>query len=87
MTLDDDDMGAVFRAMRDHDALRRRTNLARNAEKLDDSWTVHREDHWSKTLLGDRLDYWPSRNKFRWRGKTMTGDVFGFIRNREAGKK
>lgn len=31
---------------------------------------------------GKRLDYWPSRNKFQYNGKVMTGDVLGFIRKR-----
>lgn len=60
---------------------RRAQNLA-NANP--EGWTKHTDYHWSRTLCGDRLDYWPSRNRFRWRGKTRTGDVEGFIRNRES---
>jgi hypothetical protein len=38
-------------------------------------------------LLGDRLDYWPSRKKFRWRNKTYArwqykGTVQDFIADR-----
>ena len=47
-------------------------------------WTRHTDTHWSYRLLGEHLDYWPGPMRFRWRGKTMTGDVLGFIRNREA---
>lgn len=59
---------------------RRQSNLA----AADPSgWTVHSAYHWSRDLAGHRLDYWPSRNKFRYRGRTMAGDVKGFIAARE----
>jgi hypothetical protein len=73
------DMGEIFNAMRERDKERRHRNL----EAADPSgWTVHTSVHWSRELAGHRLDYWPSRNKFRWKGKTHCGDVDGFIRNR-----
>ncbi len=73
------DMREVFDAMRQHDKTRRMKNLS----GFDSSgWVQHSEYHYSRDLLGDKLDYWPSRKKFRWRGKTMTGDVAGFINNR-----
>ncbi len=48
-----------------------------------DGWHLHTEWHWSRTLNGKHLDYWPSRNKFMYEGKVMRGDVDGFIRKRE----
>lgn len=42
-------------------------------------WTEHRAFHWSRTLFGLRLDYWPTRRKFMYRGRVMTGDVWAFI--------
>ena len=45
----------------------------------DGEWTRHTEYHWSRTVAGDRLDYWPSRKKFQYRGKVMRGDVAAFI--------
>ena len=73
------DMGEIFNAMRERDKERRHRNL----EVADPTgWTIHTAVHWSRDLAGERLDYWPSRNKFRWKGKTRTGDVNGFIRNR-----
>ena len=50
----------------------------------DPDWTKHHDTHWSTTLLGDRLDYWPGPKRWRWRGVTMTGDVFAFIKARKA---
>ena len=43
-------------------------------------WTIHCKTHWYRELCGDRLDYWPSVSKFRWRGETRVGDVMRFIR-------
>ncbi len=38
-------------------------------------WTFHSETHWSRPLLGDKLEFWPSTRKFRWRDKTNYGTV------------
>jgi len=73
------DMAEVFRDMREMDKEQKERNLSKaNPE----GWTQHTEFHWSRDLAGSRLDYWPSRNKFQYRGKVMRGDVDGFIRNR-----
>ena len=81
------DMGDVFRSYRQAIRERRCQNAEYNAGQLladgDNVWVRHCETHWSTTLNGNRLDYWPSRCKWRWRGKTYTGDVFGFISNRK----
>lgn len=50
-------------------------------------WTRHHETHYSRSLLGDRLDYWPGPLRFRWRNETYTGDVLEFIADREAAEK
>jgi hypothetical protein len=42
-------------------------------------WTKHTDYHWSRNLVGKRLDYWPSRKKFQYAGKVMRGDVGKFI--------
>jgi len=47
--------------------------------KAPSGWDQHTEHHWSRTLYGLRLDYWPSRKKFMYRRKVMTGDVWAFI--------
>lgn len=75
------DGGDFWRARKDLDDQRKQRNL----EKADpDGWEKHTQWHWSRDLNGHRLDYWPSRNKFQYQGKTICGDVKGFIRNREA---
>lgn len=58
-------MGDIFNEHRAWDKERKRRNLA----SADSSgWTVHTEHHWSRDLNGSRLDYWPSRNKFQYKG-------------------
>ena len=74
------DVGEYWRDHKEVDDERKRRNLA-NADP--EGWTQHTEFHWSRTLNGKRLDYWPSRNKFQYEGRIHCGDVLGFIRNRE----
>ncbi len=75
------DMGEIFRGMTEADRQRRYRNLDKAKEsKL--PWIKHTEWHWSLDLCGDRLDYWPTKNKFRWRRHTYQGGVEGFIKKR-----
>ena len=74
------DMAEVFREMDKLDKERRYRNLA-NADPT--GWAIHTEWHWSRLLCGERVDYWPTKNKWRWLGKMYHGDIKGFIRNRE----
>ena len=47
----------------------------------DGNWTKHTEWHWSQTINGKRIDYWPSRKKFMVDGKVKRGDVTAAIRS------
>lgn len=70
-------MGEIFNAMREDNKRRREENLAKaNPE----GWTQHTEYHWSRTLNGKRLDYYPSKNKFVYNGTTSVGNVENFIK-------
>lgn len=42
-------------------------------------WVQHSDYHWSRTIGGSRLHYWPSQKKWRFCGVTQTGDVQVFI--------
>ena len=69
-----------FKSKFDHD----RAMFLEHAKAADDGgWTKHTEFHWSRTLAGHRLDYWPSRKKFQYRGKVRRGDVQALIRKHE----
>jgi hypothetical protein len=70
------DMGEVFREMTRRKKERKEKMLA---EADDTGWSKHNEYHWYRELNGQRLDYWPSTTRFRYRGKTMFGDVMDFI--------
>lgn len=54
-------------------------NARAQAEK-DKNWIYWTDVHWQITINGDMLDFWPSTGRFRYRLKTMQGDVFAFIR-------
>ena len=74
------DMGDIFNEMKAYTRERKRANLAAADP---DGWLQHTPYHWSRQLLGSKLDYWPSRHKWQWRGKVCTGDVLKFIAARE----
>jgi len=73
------DMGDHFNDLRQIDKERREHNLA-NANS--DGWLKHTDYHWSRFLNGERLDYWPSRNKWQYQGRVMCGRVEDFILKR-----
>ena len=51
------------------------------AIKADDGgWVKHTDYHWSRTVNNSRLDYWPSRKKYQYKGMIMRGDVMKFIK-------
>lgn len=74
--------GDDWRDYREHHRRRRARNLEGASSE---GWTQHTEYHWSRVLNGKRLDYWPSRQRFMYEGRVMTGDVDGFIRKRTEG--
>lgn len=57
---------------------------ARNLAQADPSgWTQRTPYHWQRDLNGKVVDYWPSRNKWRYEGRTRVGDIVGWLRKRE----
>lgn len=49
----------------------------------DGGWTKHTEHHWSRMVKGSKLDYWPSRKKWQYKGTVKRGDVHAYIRRLE----
>ena len=73
-------MREVFDDMREHSRRRRK----RNIEVANPTgWMLHTQWHWSRDLVGHRLDYWPSKNKWKYKGKIEQGDIIGFIKRRD----
>jgi hypothetical protein len=58
----------------------RKRFLAEADAQDDGGWTKHSKFHWSREVNGRRLDYWPSRKKYQYRGKVRRGDVYKLIR-------
>ena len=87
MSSDDDESG-IWSALKEHkkakfDADRERFLKEANANN-DGGWTIHTDYHWSRTVSGQRLDYWPSRKKWQYKGRISRGDVQQFIKKLEA---
>ena len=78
-----DELKRHFKAKFDADRARF-LKAAKDPSNNDGGWTEHTEFHWSRTLNGSRLDYWPSRKKFQYHGKVRRGDVNAFIAKHEA---
>lgn len=74
------DMGDFYRAWDEEKKARRNRNMQ---EFSPESWTKHTEYHYSKIVEGHRLDYWPSKKKWMYKGKVSTGNVAEFIAARE----
>lgn len=65
----------IIKAMGDHPWV-----TVTKKKKPKHEWRKHTPHHWSMIIDGQQLDYWPTRRKWRFEGKTMRGDVEAFIR-------
>lgn len=77
------DRDPIWDAMKQHGKAKFDADRARFMEAAvvsdDGGWKKHTEHHWSRTVAGERLDYWPSRKKFQFKGVVRRGDVTKFI--------
>jgi hypothetical protein len=64
------DMGEVFNSMK-------QATKEHRAKMLDvadtEGWTKHTEYHFSRIFSGERIDWWPSGGKAKYRGKMVYG--------------
>jgi hypothetical protein len=51
--------------------LKKERKNRRLSEFNPDGWTRHNEYHYSKTINSERVDYWPSTNKCKYRGNII----------------
>jgi hypothetical protein len=82
------DMGELYRDWAEH---KRRSKAARleKAEQLE-GWTKFTPYHWSTTIHGKQLDWWPTTGRWRYNGRTQAGTqehLLRFIARRITGKK
>lgn len=57
----------------------RKRFMTQAIQEDDGGWTKHTEFHWSRMVAGNKLDYWPSRKKFQYKGKVRRGNVLEFM--------
>jgi hypothetical protein len=80
------DRDPIWDALKEHSKAKfdaDRVRFMDQAVQQDDGgWTKHTQHHWSRTVGGNRLDYWPSRKKWQYEGKVQRGDVQAFIRSK-----
>ena len=74
-----DDMKDHFKDKFDAD---RKRFMQEALEQDEGAWTKHTEFHWSRMVAGHKLDYWPSRKKWQYKGKVKRGDVYAFMRSK-----
>ncbi len=80
------DMADAFTALRESTREKRARQLA--GFEPGPEWTKHTVHHYSMTLGGRRLDFWPSTRRWRYKGRCYRGNLkalLGFIRKRENG--
>jgi hypothetical protein len=69
---------AIFKEREEHRKKRRAERLA----KTDDfGWSKHTDTHWYRMIHNDKLHYWPSANKWLWRGKYYRGGLPKFLKD------
>jgi hypothetical protein len=77
------DRDPLWDALKQHSQEKFNADRARfmaQAQAADDGqWVKHTPHHWSRTVAGQRLDYWPSRKKWQFAGRVQRGDVQQFI--------
>ena len=47
--------------------------------ELPKGWVRHTDTHYSYTLNGKKLDYWPGPKKWQYEGKIVHGEVLDYI--------
>lgn len=69
----------VFDIIREERRERRNKRLA---AADDTGWSKHTDTHWYRMVDGEKLHYWPSANKWLYRGKYYRGGLPKSIRDK-----
>jgi hypothetical protein len=74
------DRDPIWDALKEHSKAKFDADRAKALTEAPDDgcWTKHTPYHWSRMIDGDRLDYWPSRSKWQFRGKVRRGNILNF---------
>lgn len=57
-----------------------KTKAEKPSKKQSVNWMKHTPYHWQTYIEGERLDYWPTKRKWMFRGDVQTGDVAKFMK-------
>lgn len=72
-----DDDAEIWQALKEHAKKKfdndRKNFMAQALLSDDGGWTKHTQWHWSRIVDDQRLDYWPSRKKFQYKGTVYRG--------------
>lgn len=60
------DVGEMYKAIREHSQERRRE---RHQSADASGWSKHTKYHWYRMIEGEKLDYWPSTGRCRFKGR------------------
>lgn len=66
------DMGEVFNAMKERTKAHRADMLSKADTK---DWSMHTDYHYSRYFNGERMEWWPSGGKAKFKGKMIYGHV------------
>lgn len=64
-----------YDVFKEREEQRRQRRSKRLANTDDFGWSKHSETHWYRTILGEKLHYWPSANKWLHRGRYYRGGL------------
>lgn len=82
------DRDSVWDALKQHSKQKfdadRALFLSQAVSNDDGGWTKHTEWHWSRMVAGSRLDYWPSRKKWQYKGTVQRGNVQEFMKRKSS---
>lgn len=71
--------GPIFGCLKDAEAHKKKERFeAFLAHPISQGMKQHALNHWSTSLEGKRLEYWPTAQKWRWKDKTYWGTLKSF---------
>lgn len=70
------DMGEGFRVIREAKQAQRNKNFKANAARFEkEGWGSYTGTHWYKYINGNKVDYWPTSNKYYYLGVYYRGSL------------
>lgn len=64
-----------FQMFKDREDARKQRRAKRLLNTSDVGWSKHTDTHWYRFVDGEKLHYWPSANKWLFKGKYYRGGL------------